>query len=293
MRRINNAFLVWVLVLVGDPGRAMQICQPICAYIEYLDGMPERLAGESFSMADIAAAAQISCVDYVGDVPWKDFPEAKYMVCAGQVTPSLRPILLADSTSREYRPKHYVQPDFCPLPVPRSSCCAEQASNNPLVPDGKARCLWIRLAEWDEMGGETGNSIVENLYSTLTVASVPAGRAARPSGRVRAMDRLQPRPPAGIIEMRPSWQCKAPSSTKRMGWFGAKSSTRSDIRSRQGRQYRAGDTAAAPKISASIWPGARSMREKSSMHPSIHPARAKCLARSSKLRIAPSERWTC
>lgn len=81
------------------------------SYIEYLMERRNWLAGENFSMADIAAAAQISCVDYVGDVPWEDFPEAKTWYARVKSRPSLRPIL-ADHIPGIPPPKNYANPDF-------------------------------------------------------------------------------------------------------------------------------------------------------------------------------------
>ena len=81
------------------------------AYIEYLIERRNWLAGETFSMADIAAAAQMSCVDYVGDVPWEDFPEARNWYARVKSRPSLRPIL-ADHIPGIPPPKHYANPDF-------------------------------------------------------------------------------------------------------------------------------------------------------------------------------------
>lgn len=81
------------------------------AYIEFLIERRNWLGGESFSMADIAAAAQMSCVDYVGDVPWEDFPEAKSWYARVKSRPSMRPIL-ADHIPGIPPPKHYANPDF-------------------------------------------------------------------------------------------------------------------------------------------------------------------------------------
>ena len=47
------------------------------SYIGYLTDHRTWLAGDRFSLADITAAAQISCIDYLGDVPWEDYQEAK------------------------------------------------------------------------------------------------------------------------------------------------------------------------------------------------------------------------
>jgi glutathione S-transferase len=81
------------------------------AYVEYLIERREWLAGPDFSLADIAAAAQISCVDYVGDVPWEGFPEAKSWYARVKSRPSMRPIL-ADHIPGIPPPKHYANPDF-------------------------------------------------------------------------------------------------------------------------------------------------------------------------------------
>lgn len=81
------------------------------AYIEYLIERRNWLAGETFSLADVSAAAQMSCVDYVGDVPWEDFPEARSWYARVKSRPSLRPIL-ADHIPGIPPPKHYANPDF-------------------------------------------------------------------------------------------------------------------------------------------------------------------------------------
>lgn len=81
------------------------------SYVEYLIERRDWLAGPDFSLADIAAAAQISCVDYVGDVPWEDFPEAKGWYARVKSRPSMRPIL-ADHIPGIPPPKHYANPDF-------------------------------------------------------------------------------------------------------------------------------------------------------------------------------------
>ncbi len=45
-------------------------------YIGFLTERREWLAGDFFSLADISAAAHLSTVDYVGDVPWKQHSSA-------------------------------------------------------------------------------------------------------------------------------------------------------------------------------------------------------------------------
>jgi glutathione S-transferase len=46
-------------------------------HLGYIDGLLQTrdwLAGRRMSLADFAAAAHLSVIDYFGDVPWKDFP---------------------------------------------------------------------------------------------------------------------------------------------------------------------------------------------------------------------------
>ena len=69
------------------------------------------LAGDDFSLADIAAAAQLSCLDYVGDVPWENHPDAKDWYARVKSRPSFRP-LLADHLTGLRPPLHYADLDF-------------------------------------------------------------------------------------------------------------------------------------------------------------------------------------
>ena len=49
-------------------------------HLDYIGFLTERrpwLAGDSFSLADITAAAHLSAVDYVGDVPWEEHESAR------------------------------------------------------------------------------------------------------------------------------------------------------------------------------------------------------------------------
>lgn len=46
-------------------------------YIGFLTEKREWLSGDQFSMADIAAAVHLSCVDYLGDVPWEEHQAAR------------------------------------------------------------------------------------------------------------------------------------------------------------------------------------------------------------------------
>jgi glutathione S-transferase len=80
-------------------------------YIAYLAERRRWLAGDYFSMADIAAAAHLSAVDYIGDVPWDDHPGAKDWFARIKSRPSFRP-LLADHVPGVPPPAHYADLDF-------------------------------------------------------------------------------------------------------------------------------------------------------------------------------------
>lgn len=80
-------------------------------YITYLCERRNWLAGDEMSLADIAAAAHISCLDYLGDVPWENYQGAKDWYVRMKCRPSMRPIL-ADHLPGEPPPKHYADLDF-------------------------------------------------------------------------------------------------------------------------------------------------------------------------------------
>jgi glutathione S-transferase len=80
-------------------------------YIGYLAERRRWLAGENFSLADITAAAHLSTLDYLGDVPWDDHEPAKEWYARIKSRPSFRP-LLADHIPGAPPPKHYADLDF-------------------------------------------------------------------------------------------------------------------------------------------------------------------------------------
>lgn len=63
------------------------------AYINWLVGRRDWLAGERLSYADLAAAAHLSVVDYLGDVPWNENEAAKHWYARVKSRPSFRPLL--------------------------------------------------------------------------------------------------------------------------------------------------------------------------------------------------------
>ena len=64
-------------------------------YIGYLVGRRNWLAGDVISYADLAAAAHLSSVDFLGDVPWSEDEMAKHWYARVKSRPGFR-ALLAD-----------------------------------------------------------------------------------------------------------------------------------------------------------------------------------------------------
>jgi glutathione S-transferase len=63
------------------------------AYIGWLAQRRNFLAGERLTYADLAAAAQLSAIDYLGDVPWIEDDAAKAWYARVKSRPSFRPLL--------------------------------------------------------------------------------------------------------------------------------------------------------------------------------------------------------
>lgn len=80
-------------------------------YLETLLRERDWLAGKRVSLADFAAAAYLSVIDYFGDVPWRDFPAAKTWYMKLKSRPCFRP-LLADRWPGLAPAGHYDDLDF-------------------------------------------------------------------------------------------------------------------------------------------------------------------------------------
>ena len=81
------------------------------AYVEKLLQTRDWLAGKRLSLADFAAAAHISVLDYFGDIPWRDFPAVKDWYMKVKSRPAFRPIL-ADRWPGLAPAGHYDDLDF-------------------------------------------------------------------------------------------------------------------------------------------------------------------------------------
>ena len=69
------------------------------------------LAGPRYTLADIAAAAHLSCADYLGDVPWDEFEPVKHWYQRVKCRPAFRG-LLADKLPGMPPAGHYADLDF-------------------------------------------------------------------------------------------------------------------------------------------------------------------------------------
>lgn len=67
--------------------------RPHMRYIGYLTSARNWLAGDTLTYADFAAAAHLSCADYLGDVPWNEDETAKHWYQRIKSRPAFRPLL--------------------------------------------------------------------------------------------------------------------------------------------------------------------------------------------------------
>jgi glutathione S-transferase len=81
------------------------------SYVSYLADQRRWLAGDDMSFADLAAAAHLSCLDYLDEVPWDKHPAARHWYQRLKSRPSFRP-LLADRAPGVPPPLHYGDLDF-------------------------------------------------------------------------------------------------------------------------------------------------------------------------------------
>ena len=80
-------------------------------YIGHLASVRTFLAGENLTLADLAAAAQLSALDYLGSVPWDYNPAARNWYALMKSRPSLR--CISSERVRGVRPPvYYDNPDF-------------------------------------------------------------------------------------------------------------------------------------------------------------------------------------
>ncbi|MBP2274803.1 MULTISPECIES: glutathione S-transferase family protein [Sphingomonas] len=80
-------------------------------YTDYLLDHHNWMAGSTMSLADLAAAAQISVADYLGGIDWKNHEQTAKWYRGFKSRPSFRP-LLSERMEGIVPPKHYDDVDF-------------------------------------------------------------------------------------------------------------------------------------------------------------------------------------
>ncbi len=80
-------------------------------YIDFLTTSRNWLAGDNLSLADLAAAAHLSALDYFGDVPWEHNKRAKDWYALVKSRPCFKDIL-AERIPGYRPPEHYDDLDF-------------------------------------------------------------------------------------------------------------------------------------------------------------------------------------
>ena len=89
---------------------AMKLANEHLYYIDYLIDNRPWLAGATMSLADLAAAAQISVADYLGGIDWANHEQSRGWYSVFKSRPSFRP-LLAERMDVILPPAHYADVD--------------------------------------------------------------------------------------------------------------------------------------------------------------------------------------
>ena len=89
---------------------AMRLANEHLDYVDYLIDNRPWLAGATMSLADLAAAAQISVADYLGGLDWSGHEQARGWYSVFKSRPSFRP-LLAERMDGIQPPSHYPDVD--------------------------------------------------------------------------------------------------------------------------------------------------------------------------------------
>jgi glutathione S-transferase len=95
-------------------GRVRKGLQVMRGHLDYISALSEQrtwLAGDELSLADLAAAAHLSAIDYLGDIPWTDHPVAQTWYQRIKSRPAFR-ALLTDTIAGVAPSAHYADLDF-------------------------------------------------------------------------------------------------------------------------------------------------------------------------------------
>jgi glutathione S-transferase len=97
-----------------DASRLREAMKSAVGHLDYIDFLLDHrkwIAGATISLADLAAAAQISVADYLGGIDWAGHTHAKAWYAAFKSRRSFRP-LLAERVPGIEPPDYYENPDF-------------------------------------------------------------------------------------------------------------------------------------------------------------------------------------
>jgi len=90
---------------------AMRVGNNHLDYLDYLLDHRRWMAGPAISLADFAAAAQLSVIDYMGALDWRGHKQTKDWYAVMKSRPSFRP-LLGERMDVIVPPNHYDKVDF-------------------------------------------------------------------------------------------------------------------------------------------------------------------------------------
>lgn len=90
---------------------AMKAAERHLDYVDYLLDHRNWIGGSTMSLADLAAAAQISVADYLGGIDWKGHEQTANWYGGFKSRPSFQP-LLSERMEVIGPPKHYANHDF-------------------------------------------------------------------------------------------------------------------------------------------------------------------------------------
>jgi len=97
-----------------DPGALRAGREALRGHLAYVEGLlndRKWLAGDRLSFGDIAAAAHLSVIDYMGEIPWDAFPASRTWYAKFKSRPCFRP-LLGDRQPGLPPAAHYHDLDF-------------------------------------------------------------------------------------------------------------------------------------------------------------------------------------
>ena len=80
-------------------------------YVDYLADKNSYIAGNTLSLADLTVAAHLSVIDYLGDIVWSDYKNAKLWYAKIKSRPSFKDIL-KDNIRGIYPSANYTNLDF-------------------------------------------------------------------------------------------------------------------------------------------------------------------------------------